>query len=115
MTLGIETKWLGVVAAVVTALLIGALAGVSVRKAGAVPRLRTMPSPLRRIMVGYWVVAMAGIAVILLWAFTTDTARPFVWAGAMYFALVVVVGSVTDVLFRRRARQLAIEAGIEHG
>ena len=115
MTLGIETKWLGVVAAVVTALLIGALAGVSVRKAGAVPRLRTMPSPLRRIMVGYWVVAMAGIAVILLWAFTTDTARPFVWAGAMYFALVVVVGSVTDVLFRRRARRLAIEAGIEHG
>lgn len=115
MTLGIETKWLGVAIALAVAMVIGALAGVAVRKAGAVPRLRTMPAPLRRVMIGYWVVTMAGIAAILLWAFTTETPRPFVWAGGMYFALVVVAGSVTDGLFRRRARRLAAEAGIEHG
>lgn len=115
MTMGIETKWLAIGIALLAAGAIGALAGVAIRRAGSVPRLRTMPAPLRRIMAGYWLVAMAGLAAILLWAFSTETSRPFVWAGALYFALVVVAGTVSDILYRRRARLLAESAGIEHG
>ena len=74
-----------------------------------------MPPPLRRVLIGYWVVAGVGIAAILVWAFTTETARPFVWAGGLYFVVVVLAGSVSDGMFRRRARRLADQAGIQDG
>ncbi|HEX7098284.1 MAG TPA: hypothetical protein VF377_03525 [Acidimicrobiia bacterium] len=115
MSMGIETRWLAIVVALTAAVTIGAMAGVAVRKAGAIPRLRTMPPPLRRVLIGYWVVAGVGIAAILVWAFTTETARPFVWAGGLYFVVVVLAGSVSDGMFRRRARRLADQAGIQDG
>lgn len=111
----IEPRWLAMVVALGVAMFIGALARLAINRAGEVPRVRTMPASLRRVLIGYWVVALGGLAVILAWAFTTERDLSFVWGGGAYFVLVVVAGWITDVLYRRKARRLAEQAGIEHG
>ncbi|HLU32087.1 MAG TPA: hypothetical protein VK088_10020 [Acidimicrobiia bacterium] len=111
----VEPRWLSIAIALLAAVAIGALAGVGIRRAGAVPRLRSMPPRLRVVLIVYWVVAMVGLAAILIWAFTTDVELSFVWAGAAYAVLVIVAGSVADVAYHRRARRLAEEAGILGG
>lgn len=113
--MAIEARWLAIIVALGAAVLVGALAGAAIRRAGAVPRLTTMPSSLRRVLIGYWIVALGGLAAILAWAFKSDRELAFVWAGVIFFILVVVAGSVTDVLYRRNARRLAERAGIGHG
>lgn len=112
--LEIETRWLAIAIAFGAALLIGALAGKAIRRAGAVPRLGTMPQSLRRVLFAYWVVTLGGLAAILTWAFSTDGELAFLRAGAMYFTLIVVAGACADFLYRRNARRLAERARL-HG
>ena len=114
-SLEIETRWLAIAVALGAAVLVGALAGTAIRRAGAVPRLRTMPQSLRRVLFVYWIVVLVGLAAILAWAYSTDGTLAFLRAGAMYFLLIVVAGACADVRYRRIARRLAERAGLRRG
>lgn len=111
----VEPRWLAIVIAMGAAALIGALSSAAIHRAGAVPRIRNMPHPLRQVLVAYWIVAMLALSVIVVWAYTTEVDASFVWGGGAYAALVIVAGSVADVAYRHTARRLAAEAGVEGG
>lgn len=111
----LEPRWLAVLVALGVAAAIGALAGIVIRQAGAIPKLSGMPTSLRRVMIAYWAATMAGLAVIVAWAFTSDVELAWVRAGAMYFALVLIAGWIADRRYLRTARRLAERAGITRG
>lgn len=114
-SMDIPIRWLGVIVAIAAAGLIGAVAGLAIKRAGTVPRFRAMPAPLRRVMIVYWAVAGVGLAAILAWAFTTDVELSFVWGGAVYVVFVIVIGTLSDMAYRRAVERLAVEAGIVDG
>lgn len=107
----IESKLVAIPVMLLLAALVGAVAGGTIRRAGAVPHLRSMPAPLRRVLLGYYLVAGAGFVAILAWAYTTETELAFVRAGIVFAVLVTVAAWTTDYVYRRRARRLIADAG----
>lgn len=107
----IQPRWVAVPVIILMAAVVGGLAGYSVRRAGAIPRMRTMPAPLRRVMIAYYMVMAVIMGALALWAFTTDASYPFVKAGAVLAGAIIVAALTTNAVYRRRARSLADGSG----
>jgi hypothetical protein len=97
----IQPRWVAVPVIILMAAVVGGLAGYSVRRAGAIPRMRTMPAPLRRVMIAYYVVMAIIMGALALWAFT----------GAVLAGAIIVAALTTNAVYRRRARSLADGSG----
>lgn len=111
----IETHWIAIGLAIAAAASIGALSGALIRRSGMVPRLRSMPAALRRVLVTYWAVAGVVVGVTLVWAFTTEGNWVYTRAGAVVAVVNGVGGVIADRIYRRRAHRRAEEAGIARG
>lgn len=110
----IEAPWIAIPVAV-SAAVIGALYGRLMRRTGGNPRLRSMPSSLRRVLIGYWAVAAIIIGPTLIWALTSDAPWAHTRAGIVVALVAGGDGTVADRIYQYRARRLAASAGIERG
>jgi len=111
----VETAWLAILIAVAAAAAIGALYAVMLRRSGVNPRLRSMPAPLRRVLIGYWIAAALVIGPTLIWAFSTEGGWVFTRAGAVVAAVAGFGGILADQIYTHFARRLAESAGIDRG
>ena len=111
----VETGWLAILMAVGAAAVIGALYALMLRSSGVNPRLRSMPAPLRRVLIGYWVVAALIVGPTLVWAFSTEGEWVFTRAGLVVAVVTGLGGILADRIYERLARRLAESAGIERG
>ncbi|MFO7299116.1 MAG: hypothetical protein DIU67_002850 [Actinomycetes bacterium] len=103
----IQPRWLSIAAILAVAVSTGALAGYALRKAGARPSLTRMPRPLRNVYLGYYTVTGVALVALVGWAWAQGE---FVRAGAALAAVVSAAALVTDVVYRRRARDLVADA-----
>src|SRR5690606_18826704 len=111
----VETGRLAIFIAVGAAAAIGALYALMLRRSGVNPRLRSMPALLRRVLIGYWIVAALIVGPTLIWAFSTEGEWVFTRAGAVVAVVTGFGGILADRIYERFARRLAESAGIGRG
>jgi hypothetical protein len=93
------------------AVAIGVVVGRIVARSGFMPKLRGMPTPLRRPLIAYWIVCAVPIGAVAA-AHLVETTVPFAVLGAVSGLVIALAGWLTERRYIAIAKRLADEAGL---